>query len=64
MYMNYITQITVIRNPGLQLLSMILLNFQMFTIVRKKHSTMFVHSDVKCPFIKFSIMKAFPLFVN
>ena len=34
---------------------MILLNFQIFTLVRKKHSTIFVHSDLKCPFIKFSI---------
>ena len=34
---------------------MILLNFQIFTLVRKKHSTIFVHSDLKCPFIKLSI---------
>ena len=27
----------------------------MFTLARKKHSTIFVHSDLKCPFIKFSI---------
>ena len=34
---------------------MILLNFQTFTLVRKKQSTMIAHSDLKCPFIKFSI---------
>ena len=36
---------------------MILLNFQIFTLVRKKHSTIFVHSDLKYSFIKFSINK-------
>ena len=34
---------------------MILLNFQIFTLVRKKYNTIFVHSDLKCSFIKFSI---------
>ena len=34
---------------------MILLNFQIFTLVRKKHSRIFVDSDLMCPFIKFSI---------
>ena len=29
---------------------MILLNFQIFTLVRKKHSIIFVHSDLKCLF--------------
>ena len=29
--------------------------FQTFTLVRKKHSRIFVDSDLKCPFIKFSI---------
>ena len=53
--MNYVTEITVIRNTGLKFISMILLNFQIFTIVRKKHSTIFVHSDLKWPFIKSSI---------
>ena len=31
---------------------MILLNFQTFILVRKKHSTIFAYSDLKCPFIK------------
>ena len=31
------------------------LNFQIFALVRKKYSTIFVHSDLKSPFINFSI---------
>ena len=46
-YMNYETLITVIRNLGLKFITMILLNFQIFTI--------FFHLDLKRPFIKFSI---------
>ena len=49
--MNYQTLTTVIRNSGLRFICMILLNFQLFP----KHSRIFVHSDLKCPFIKFSI---------
>ena len=33
---------------------MILRNFQIFTLVRKKNSTIFVDSGLECPFIKFS----------
>ena len=57
--MNYETWITVIRNSGLKFVCMILLNFQIFTLVGKTHSTFFVHSDLKCPFIKFSINRYF-----
>ena len=45
-YMNYESLITVIRNSGLKFICMILLNFQIFALARKKR---------KCPFIKFSI---------
>ena len=37
--MTYVTQITVIRNLGLKLISIVLLDLQIFTLVRKKHST-------------------------
>ena len=39
---------------------MILINFQIFALVRKKHSTIFFYSDLKCPFIKFSINTLHP----
>ena len=53
--MNYQTQTTVIRNSGLKFICMILPNFQIFP----KHSRIFVHSDLKCPFIKFSIKNTY-----
>ena len=40
---------------------MILSNFQIFTLVRKKHCTIFIHSDLKCPFMKLSINKSIRL---
>ena len=43
---------------------MILLNFQIFTLVRKKHSTIFVHSDLKCPFIKNFINTLPPQYIS
>ena len=51
--MNYVTQITVIRNSELKFISMILPDFQIFTLIEKQHSTIFVHSNLKCPFRMF-----------
>ena len=54
-YMNHVTSITVIRNSGLKIKSIILLDFQIFLLARKKHNTIFDHSDLKCSFIKLPI---------
>ena len=51
--MNYVTYVTVIRNSALKFISMILLGFQIFSLVRKKHNT------IKVSRIKVSIHKVF-----
>ena len=46
---------------GLKFINVVLLDLQIFSLARKKHSTIFVHSDLKCPFIKFSINNSFAI---
>ena len=55
--MNYVTEITVIRNSRLKFISMILLDFQIFNLVQKSTAQFYVHSGFKCPFIRFSVKK-------
>ena len=52
--MNYLTKITVIINSELKFISPILLDFQIFSLVRKQHNTIF-HSFM----FKVSIHKVF-----